>query len=145
MALLDFLKNKEEKDKAKEKKVAVASDTSKPKKKAKTEKVAVVKEASAKKTTSKEGFSYTLVQEPIISEKSNFLGAQNKYVFRVMNNANKPEIKRSIEGIYGVNVVSVNMINVPGKKRRVGRVEGFKKGFAKAIVTIKEGQKIELF
>jgi len=86
-----------------------------------------------------------LVQEPIISEKSNFLGAQNKYVFRVMNDANKPEIKRSIEGIYGVNVVSINIINVPGKKRRVGRVEGFKKGFAKAIVTIKEGQKIELF
>jgi large subunit ribosomal protein L23 len=143
MALLDFLKNKEEKDKAKEKKVAVASDAPKPKKKAKVQ--ATEPSVKTEKSKATKGFSYTLVQEPHISEKSNFLGAQNKYTFRVMGNANKPEIKRSIEGIYGVNVVSVNMINVPGKKRRVGRVEGFKKGFAKAIVTIKEGQKIELF
>lgn len=143
MALLDFLKNKEEADKAKEKKVAAvldANDAPKPKKKAKA-----TKDASGKVASGTGAFSYVLVDEPHISEKSNYLSAQNKYVFKVNGGANKLEIKKSIEGLYGVNVLSVNVINTHGKKRRVGRIEGFKKGFAKAIVTIKEGQKIEIF
>ncbi|OGZ69917.1 MAG: 50S ribosomal protein L23 [Candidatus Staskawiczbacteria bacterium RIFCSPHIGHO2_12_FULL_38_11] len=86
-----------------------------------------------------------MVKEPHISEKSTYLAEDNKYVFKVYQNANKPEIKRSVEGIYGVNVLSVNIIKIPNKKRRIGRTEGFKKGYRKAIVTIKEGQKIETF
>lgn len=145
MALLDFIKNKEEKDKAKEKKAAMVSATPKTKKKVKAETKEVATSAGQEKSKNAKTFSYTLVQEPHISEKSNFLGAVNKYTFKVAPDANKPEIKKSIEGIYGVTVTSVNVINTPGKKRRVGRVEGFKKGFAKAVVTIKEGQKIEIF
>lgn len=143
---MDFLKNKEESDKAKEKKVAASLPVEKENS---TKKVKVKKESlTTKNTTDKTkagNFSYDLVREPLLSEKSNYLSAQNKYIFRVVSGANKPEIKKSIEGIYGVNVLSVNMLNTNGKKRRVGRIEGFKKGFRKAIVTIKEGQKIEIF
>jgi len=139
MALLDFLKRKKEVQKAKEKQ---------PEKKA--EKVSVTKEVKTEKSpylkdSKKKGFSYDIVKEPHISEKSTYLAEDNKYVFKVYQNANKPEIKRSVEGIYGVNVLSVNIIKIPNKKRRIGRTEGFKKGYRKAIVTIKEGQKIETF
>ena len=57
---------------------------------------------------------------------------------------NKTEVKKSVEGIYGVDVLSVNIIRIPAKKRRLGRTEGFRKAYKKAVVTIKEGQKIEI-
>lgn len=84
------------------------------------------------------------MREPHISEKATYLGDINKYIFKVYDSANKLEIKKSIEGIYKVNVLSVNVVKIPGKKRRIGRIEGFKKGYTKAIVTIQEGQKIEI-
>ena len=147
MALLDFLKRKKQIEKAKEK------STEKPQKEQaeKPTKASVAKETEAKKPaktgkSKKAGtFSYSMVKEPHISEKATLLGEKHKYTFRVASNANKPEIKKSVEGIYGVNVLSVNIIKVPKKKRRIGRSEGFKKGYAKAVVTIKEGQKIEIF
>ena len=73
------------------------------------------------------------------------MAEKNKYTFKVYANSNKPEIKKSVEGIYGVNVLDVNIIKAPHKKRRLGKTQGFKKGFIKAVVTIKEGQKIEIF
>ena len=140
MALFDFLKRKKEVEKSK-----------KPVKQ-ETEKSSVVKSrkdaeinAEQRGRKNKSGFSYNIVKEPHISEKSTLLGEKNKYVFKVYAKANKPEIKRSVEGIYGVNVLSVNIIKIPKKKRRIGRTEGFKKGHTKAVVTIKEGQKIETF
>ncbi|HLD70307.1 MAG TPA: 50S ribosomal protein L23 [Negativicutes bacterium] len=139
MALLDFLKNKKEKDKAKEKKQS------------KTEPVLPAAQKSAEINTEKHGnknagkFSYTIVKEPHISEKGTILAEGNQYVFRVYDRANKPEIKKAVEGIYGVNVLAVNVIQIPKKKRRLGRTQGFKKAYGKAIVTIKEGQKIEIF
>jgi large subunit ribosomal protein L23 len=141
MALLDFLKKKEDAEKKKkpvEKKPAVSAE--KEPKAAKEPKAVKAATVSAKS-----GFSYEVVREPHISEKSSLLSANGKYVFVVSGNANKHEIKKSVEGIYGVDVLGVNLIKVPGKKRRLGRIEGFKKGFVKAIVTVKEGQKIEIF
>lgn len=70
---------------------------------------------------------------------------KNKYVFITYDRANKPQIKKAVEGIYGVDVTNVNVIRIPHKKRRLGRTEGYKKAYNKAIVTIKEGQKIELY
>ena len=134
MALLDFLKNKKEKDKAKEKKAQNVSVVKKE--------PAVAQKSSGE---AKKKFSYQVVKAPHISEKANYLSEKNKYTFTVYNHANKPEIKKAIEGAYGVNVLSVNMVRIPHKKRRLGRTEGFKKAYHKAIVTIKEGQKIELF
>lgn len=140
MALLDFLKNKEDAQKSKQrpvKKVEKVSDAKESK----------VSEVSAPKAvaTSSGSFSYDVIKEPHISEKSTVLNNQNTYVFRVDNKSNKLEIKKAIEGIYGVNVTGVTRVTVPPKKRRVGRTQGYKKGYVKAMVTIKEGQKIELF
>ncbi len=144
-ALLDFLKKKKEAEKAKkttEAKVAPAFDAKKETAKA----AKVAKEPKAPKVSVNEGkFSYTIVKEPHISEKGTILSEKNKYVFKVYSQANKPEIKKAVEGIYGVDVLSVNVISIPHKKRRLGKTEGFRKAYNKAIVTIKEGQKIEVF
>jgi len=145
MALLDFLKNKEEKEKAKEKKAAPKAVKNSVTKEAKKAEVKTEAAPSKKETKVSTAFSYSTVKEPHISEKANILGEENKYVFKVYNNANKPEIKKSIEGIYGVNVLAVNVIKIPRKKRRLGKTQGFKKAYNKAIVTIKKGQKIEIF
>lgn len=78
-----------------------------------------------------------------VSEKATGLSHQNKYVFRVETRATKPQVKKEIEKIYGVKVGRVNIISMPGKKKRLGRTEGFRPGFKKAVVTLKEG-KIEI-
>ncbi|MFN7088354.1 MAG: 50S ribosomal protein L23 [Candidatus Paceibacteria bacterium] len=85
-----------------------------------------------------------LIERPQITEKSGHLQAENKYVFIVNKKAKKPQIKSAIEAIYGVKVENVRIVNVPGKVKRLGRSEGFKPGYKKAIVALKEGQKIEL-
>ncbi len=143
MALLDFLKNKKEADKAKESKIAKASVAKKPADETKKE---TKKEEKAPKVSVNEGkFSYDIVRDPHISEKGTYQAEKNKYTFKVFERSNKMEIKKAIEGVYGVNVISVNVMHVPHKKRRLGKTEGFKKGYKKALVTIKEGQKIEIF
>ena len=81
---------------------------------------------------------------PHITEKSAMLGGENKYIFLVGPRANKIEVKKAVEGRYGVSVRNVNILNMPGKERRRGRQIGWKPGFKKAIVKVKEGQKIEL-
>lgn len=131
MALLNFSKKK----KAEEPKKDVAEKAAEAPKAAKTAKLA--KEAKA-------GFSYDIVKEPHISEKGSYLAEANQYIFRVAPQANKSEVGKAIKGIYGVDVLSVNMIKIPAKKRRVGKTQGFRKAYKKAVVTIKEGQKIEI-
>jgi len=148
MALLDFLKKKKDAGKSKktEKKVAKVSavkNTQKdaPAVKEKTE-VANVKAAPARTKNSK--FSYDVIKQPHISEKASYLAEKNQYIFEVLPNYNKQEVKKAVEGIYNVDVLSVNVIKIPAKKRRLGRTEGFRKAYKKAVVTIKEGQKIEI-
>ena len=82
---------------------------------------------------------------PHISEKGTAIGKQNQYIFEVAPKANKTEIKKAIEFLYGVDVLSVNTVKIPKKKRRLGRISGFKKGYKKAIIKIKENQKIDIF
>ncbi len=82
--------------------------------------------------------------EPHITEKATELAQENQYVFKVNSRANKSEIKKAVEQTYDVDVVKVRTMNMPRKKRRKGRIEGFKKSFKKAIVKIKEDQKIEI-
>jgi large subunit ribosomal protein L23 len=81
---------------------------------------------------------------PHITEKATKLAEKNQYVFRVEKGANKNEIKKEIENLYKVKVLDVKIINVPAKERRLGQISGWKKGFKKAIIKIKEGQKIEV-
>lgn len=79
-----------------------------------------------------------------ISEKATDLLEKGQYVFRVFPKANKIEIKKAIENIYGVDVLAVNLIKIPRKKRRLGKISGFRKGYKKAVVKIREGQKIKV-
>jgi large subunit ribosomal protein L23 len=81
---------------------------------------------------------------PQITEKTTMLAQKNQYVFKVHSRANKTEIKKAIEKVYNVQVLDVKIINIPGKKRRLGKISGWKKGYKKAIVKTKEGQKIEV-
>ena len=89
---------------------------------------------------------FWVIKRPIITEKSTVLSdEQNKYIFEVDKRANKPLVKKAIETIFNVKVESVNIINVKGKKKRLGRFEGRKPNWKKAIVTLRKGDKIELF
>ena len=81
---------------------------------------------------------------PVVTEKSSNFSDQNKVVFKVLNNANKKNIKKNIEKIFKVNVTKINIIN---KKSRFKITRGKKvkvKGYKKAIITLKKGQKIDL-
>ncbi|MDP3057245.1 MAG: 50S ribosomal protein L23 [bacterium] len=84
-----------------------------------------------------------IIFEPLFTEKISNLMPLNKYAFKVANGANKIEVKKAIEGLYEVNVTSVNMIKTSAKPKRVGRREMVKPGFKKAIVTLKAGESIE--
>ena len=139
MALFDFLKRKKEIEKAKETKKPGKIEK-KPVKKEEKDLVSVPAKSKAKQIK----FSYEAINQPHISEKSTYLSENSQYIFKVSPRFNKKEIKKTVEGLYRVDVLSVNVIAIPAKKRRIGRTQGFKKGYKKAIVKIKEGQKIEI-
>ncbi len=86
-----------------------------------------------------------VIIKPVLSEKSTTLAEMRKYVFRVSKKANKKIVKRAIKEIFNVDPVSVNIINVRGHRKRVRYNYGFTPSWKKAIVTLKEGDKIELF
>lgn len=86
-----------------------------------------------------------VIIKPVLSEKSTSLAEMGKYVFRVSKKANKKIVKRAIKEIFNVDPVSVNIINVRGHRKRVRYNYGFTPSWKKAIVTLKEGDKIELF
>lgn len=88
---------------------------------------------------------YEVLRRPVITEKNTLLSAQNKYVFEVYRDANKPQIKEAVEKAFKVKVKSVNVICVPGKMRRAGRQRGMTSPWKKAVVTLEAGHKIEVF
>jgi large subunit ribosomal protein L23 len=85
---------------------------------------------------------------PIISEKGTFVGEKhNQYLFRVMSDATKPEIKAAVELMFGtkerkIEVLAVQVSNVKGKEKRFGRFMGRRNNWKKAYVSLKEGQEI---
>ena len=86
-----------------------------------------------------------IIKAPIITEKSSNLAQnENTITFSVDVKANKTQIKQAVEKIFNVKVESVNTINVPRKKKRVGRYAGYTNKVKKAIVKLKEGSSIEL-
>jgi len=89
--------------------------------------------------------SHQILVRPIITEKNTLLNDQGKYTFEVLPDANKIEIKRAVEEIFKVSVTGVNVVNVTGKMRRMGRHSGMTRSWKKAIVTLAPGQRIELF
>ncbi len=82
---------------------------------------------------------------PVVSEKSYGLLDENKYTFIVAPDANKTEIKIAVEKVFGVKVVSVNTINRVGKRRRTRAGWGKRPDTKRAIVTVAEGQRIDIF
>ena len=87
---------------------------------------------------------YEVIKGPWITEKGTGLGEkQNKYVFKVCLNANKIEIRNAIEKIFNVKIKKVNTVKLQGKKKKVRLVEGKTPDWKKAVITLKEGNKIE--
>lgn len=87
-----------------------------------------------------------IIIKPIITEKSMNGLQENKYTFKVAKNANKIEIAKAVEELFGVQVASVNTMNCRGRSKRVGLSRGVTPSWKKAIVTLAEGSKtIEFF
>ena len=97
-----------------------------------------------KKEGKKFSRSWQVLRSPQVTEKASALAAKNDYVFRVFSRTNKKEVSRAVESIFGVDVLDVKIINVPERKRRLGKIKGNRPGYKKAVVRIKEGQKIEI-
>ncbi|HAP66304.1 MAG TPA: 50S ribosomal protein L23 [Nitrospinae bacterium] len=88
---------------------------------------------------------YAVIKKPIITERSAYLKERgNKIIFQVEVNANKRDIKKAVEKVFNVHVMDVNTLNVKGKVKRFGKSFGKRPDWKKAIVTLKEGDKIEL-
>jgi large subunit ribosomal protein L23 len=88
---------------------------------------------------------YEVLRRPLITEKNTLVSVYNKYTFEVAPDANKPMIRRAVETLFKVDVTKVNVSTVHGKLRRVGKSQGMTRDWKKAVVTIKEGQRIEAF
>jgi large subunit ribosomal protein L23 len=92
--------------------------------------------------------AFSTIVRPVVSEKSTVLGEQGKYIFEVAPTANKIQIKHAVEEAFAskkVQVDSVNIIHVSGKQRRRGRSVGMTRSWKKAIVTLRAGQRLDLF
>ena len=87
---------------------------------------------------------YDTILAPVITEKATLLSEQNKVVFRVAESATKDEIAAAVEALFKVNVTKVNTINVKGKTKRFRGIMGRRSDVKKAIVTLAEGQSIDV-
>ncbi len=136
MKIFDRFKKKESPQKRPERKTAsnVVSEN-------KEEKVPAVPKISKKEITN---YLTGILTSHHVTEKASLGNALNKYTFRVARRSNKIEIKKAVEGKYGVRVLRVNIVNAKGKSVRLGKIEGRVPGFKKAIVTLVEGQTIQL-
>ena len=89
---------------------------------------------------------YDVIIRPIITENSMDMAEQKKYAFKVAKEANKTEVRKAIEEIFGVDVAKVNVVNVNGKKKRMGRTMGTTSSYKKAVVTLTpDSKEIEIF
>jgi large subunit ribosomal protein L23 len=88
------------------------------------------------------GRAHRVLKQYHLSEKTNMLSGNGRYVFVVSNGTNKIEVKKAVETVYDVHVVSVNMISIKGKARRYGKTSGRTSDWKKAVVTLKAGESI---
>jgi len=86
-----------------------------------------------------------ILVRPLITERTTQLMAEGKYVFAVAKAANKIEIAKAVSEIFKVKVAKVNTVNVLGKKKRMGRTQGKRPDYKKAIVKLAPGETIEFF
>ena len=86
-----------------------------------------------------------ILVRPLITEKTTMLMQEGKYAFVVAKTANKIEIAKAVETVFNVKVLAVNTVNVIGKTKRMGRHEGKRPDYKKAIVKLAPGERIEFF
>ncbi len=89
--------------------------------------------------------AYRILRHVVITEKASMQAADRQYTFAVALHANKAQVAEAVSNVYGVHPIYVNMVNVSGKKVRFGKVEGVTNDWKKAVVTLKEGEKIDLY
>ena len=88
---------------------------------------------------------YELLRRPHVTEKSTVLQSlRNQHAFRVAPDANKSEVKKAVEALFSVKVVKVNMVNLPSKQKRTFGRPGETKPWKKAVVTLKQGDSIDI-
>ncbi len=87
---------------------------------------------------------YDVIVSPVITEKSTMASEHNQVVFKVAKNATKPEIKKAVESLFGVKVKAVNTLVRKGKTKVFRGIRGKQNDFKKAIVTLAEGQSIDV-
>ena len=87
---------------------------------------------------------YDIIRRPVITEKATNLSEHHQVVFRVPLAATKREVKEAVEGLFNVNVTAVNTIRVMGKQKRFRGRPGRRSDYKKAIVTLREGQRIDI-
>jgi large subunit ribosomal protein L23 len=88
--------------------------------------------------------AYDIILAPVITEKATAASEANQVVFRVRHDASKPDIKKAVEQLFKVKVKSVNTLNRKGKKKTFRGVPGRQSAVKNAIVTLEEGQKIDI-
>ncbi|OGL39173.1 MAG: 50S ribosomal protein L23 [Candidatus Schekmanbacteria bacterium RIFCSPHIGHO2_02_FULL_38_11] len=89
---------------------------------------------------------HNIIKSPIVTEKSNIIkDSLNKVVFAVDKGANKVQVKNAVQYLFKVKIDRVHLMNVKGKTKNFGRFHGKRPDWKKAIITLKEGEKIELF
>lgn len=114
------------------------------------------KESKATKVVKKEGGkivtkqvkynqAYKILKRPLVTEKGNDLNVLGKYLFEVSLKANKVEIAKAINEVYGVMPAKVNIVKLQGKKVRRGRITGKRKDWKKAIITLPKGKTINVY
>jgi len=86
-----------------------------------------------------------IIKYPIVTDKATRLLENNKYSFIVNRKSDKFAIKSAVENLFGVTVLKINTCNIPKKKKRIGKYIGWKPQFKKAIVTLSQGDTINLF
>ncbi|MBI2873190.1 MAG: 50S ribosomal protein L23 [Chloroflexi bacterium] len=89
--------------------------------------------------------SLDVLLRPLVTEKSTALQEHGQYVFQVVPEANKTQVKEAVERAFSVHVVSVNVTKVPGEWRRIGLRKVFIPGLKKAVVTLRQGDTIQIF
>lgn len=87
---------------------------------------------------------YTVLQAPVITEKSTIAGENNQVVFRVPLEATKPQVKQAVEALFKVEVKAVNTMRVKGKQKRFRGTLGKRSDIKKAIVTLADGHSIDV-
>ncbi len=97
------------------------------------------------KTIKNSEIAYKILVEPWVTEATTAMMEMNKYVFKVTKEATKTQVKKSVEDLYKVTILSVRTINMPRKKKIRGRITGYKPSFKKAIITLKEGDSINIY